>query len=225
MALQTPLQSRTLQPKPRRTIPSYRRKRRRRQRIPAVLFRARLLLLPAPPGRHPASLPASSSTSKKSSSSKSAAKVARPLPTDPQNSGAEAAPSPLSFSIGSAKFTPGGFVDLTNFFRSKDIGSGIGTSFNGVPYNNSLPLAALTEDHFSLQNSRLTLRVDSTVAGGSALGYVEADFLGFTNDNLNVTSNSDTLAACASTSSTIARARFEFLADRTGACSRQVERV
>ena len=144
-------------------------------------------------GTASASLPASSTSKSKKSSSKSAANVARPLPTDPQNSGAEAAPSPLSFNIGSAKFTPGGFVDLTNFFRSKDIGSGIGTSFNGVPYNNSLPLAALTEDHFSLQNSRVTLRVDSTVAGGAALGYLEADFLGFTNDNLNVTSNSDTL--------------------------------
>jgi hypothetical protein len=138
-----------------------------------------------------ASLPASSSTSKKSS--KSVAKGARPPATEPQNSGAEAAPSPLSFNIGSARFTPGGFVDLTNFFRSKDIGSGIGTTFSSVPYNNSLPLAALTEDHFSPQNSRLTLRVDSTVAGGSVLGYVETDFLGFTNDNLNVTSNSDTL--------------------------------
>ena len=139
-----------------------------------------------------------SSTSRRASASLPAASVsaataARPLPTDPQNSGAQAAPSPLFFNIGSAKFTPGGFIDLTNFFRTKDIGSGIGTSFNGVPYNNSLPLAALTEDHFSLQNSRVTLRVDSNVAGGAAVGYLEADFLGFTNDNLNVTSNSDTL--------------------------------
>ena len=152
---------------------------------------------PAPPAgastTASASLPASSSTSKKSSSSKSAAKGPRPPATEPQNSGAEAAPSPLSFSIGSARFTPGGFADLTNFFRSKDIGSGIGTTFSSVPYNNSLPLAALTEDHFSMQNSRLSLRVDSTVAGGSVIGYVETDFLGFTNDNLNVTSNSDTL--------------------------------
>lgn len=84
-------------------------------------------------------------------------------------------------------------MDLTDFFRTKDIGSGIGTSFNGVPYNNSLPLGALTEDHLSLQNSRLALRVDSNVAGGGVIGYVETDFLGFTNDNLNVTSNSDTL--------------------------------
>jgi len=101
--------------------------------------------------------------------------------------------SPLSFNIGSAKFTPGGFVDLTNFFRTKDIGSGIGTTFSSVPYNNALPLGALTEDHFSIQNSRIALRVDSTVAGGAVIGYVEADFLGFTNDNLNVTSNSNTL--------------------------------
>jgi len=84
-------------------------------------------------------------------------------------------------------------MDLTNFFRSKDIGSGIGTTFSSVPYNNSLPLAGLTEDHFSPQNSRIALRIDSTVAGGTVLGYVETDFLGFTNDNLNVTSNSDTL--------------------------------
>ena len=105
----------------------------------------------------------------------------------------ETPPSPLSFNIGSAKFTPSGFMDLTNFFRSKDIGSGIGTTFSSVPFNNSLPLAALTEDHFSIQNSRIALRVDSNVAGGDVVGYVEADFLGFTNDNLNVTSNSNTL--------------------------------
>lgn len=84
-------------------------------------------------------------------------------------------------------------MDLTNFFRSKDMGSGIGSSFNAIPYNNALPLGALTEDHFSIQNSRIALRVDSTVAGGAVIGYVEADFLGFTNDNLNVTSNSNTL--------------------------------
>ena len=84
-------------------------------------------------------------------------------------------------------------MDLTNFFRTKDMGSGIGSSFNSIPYNNALPLGQLTEDHFSIQNSRIALRVDSTVAGGAVIGYVEADFLGFTNDNLNVTSNSNTL--------------------------------
>jgi len=122
------------------------------------------------------------------------ASAAAPSPSPAQQQSAETAPaSPLSFNIGNAKFTPGGFMDLTNFFRTKDMGSGIGSSFNSIPYNNALPLGQLTEDHFSIQNSRIALRVDSTVAGGAVIGYVEADFLGFTNDNLNVTSNSNTL--------------------------------
>jgi hypothetical protein len=121
------------------------------------------------------------------------ASAAAPSPAQQPQQAATAPASPLSFNIGSAKFTPGGFMDLTNFFRTKDMGSGIGSSFNSIPFNNSLPLAALTEDHFSIQNSRIALRVDSTVASGAVIGYVEADFLGFTNDNLNVTSNSNTL--------------------------------
>jgi TolA-binding protein len=135
----------------------------------------------------PAAAPASASIP--------AASAAAPAPSPAQQpqKAETAAPSPLSFNIGSAKFTPSGFMDLTNFFRTKDIGSGIGTTFSSVPYNNALPLGSLTEDHFSIQNSRIALRVDSTVAGGAAIGYVEADFLGFTNDNLNVTSNSNTL--------------------------------
>ena len=153
--------------------------------------------LAAAPGSQPTSvsaLPTGSSlpTSTPSSTSIPVASAATPMPQTPQKT--ETAPaSPLYFNIGSARFTPGGFMDLTNFFRTKDMGSGIGSSFNSIPYNNALPLGALTEDHFSIQNSRIALRVDSTVAGGAVIGYVEADFLGFTNDNLNVTSNSNTL--------------------------------
>ena len=157
---------------------------------------AKLAAAPEPQPTSVSALPTPSSlpTSTPSSASipvASAAPASLP-PQTPQK--AETAPaSPLSFNIGNAKFTPGGFMDLTNFFRTKDMGSGIGSSFNSIPYNNALPLGALTEDHFSIQNSRIALRVDSTVAGGAVIGYVEADFLGFTNDNLNVTSNSNTL--------------------------------
>jgi hypothetical protein len=157
---------------------------------------AKLAAAPAQPSSVSA-FPAASAlpTSVPPSASIPVASAAAPSPStaqQPQN--AETAPaSPLSFNIGSAKFTPGGFMDLTNFFRTKDMGSGIGSSFNSIPYNNALPLGQLTEDHFSIQNSRIALRVDSTVAGGAVIGYVEADFLGFTNDNLNVTSNSNTL--------------------------------
>ena len=154
--------------------------------------------LAAAPGSQPTSvsaLPTASSLPTSTPSSASipvASRSGAASPQTPQKT--ETAPaSPLSFNIGSAKFTPGGFMDLTNFFRTKDMGSGIGSSFNSIPYNNALPLGALTEDHFSIQNSRIALRVDSTVAGGAVIGYVEADFLGFTNDNLNVTSNSNTL--------------------------------
>jgi len=152
--------------------------------------------LAAAPGSQPTSvsaLPTASSlpTSTPSSTSIPVASAATAPPQTPQKT--ETVASPLSFNIGNARFTPGGFMDLTNYFRTKDMGSGIGSSFNGIPFNNSLPLAPLTEDHFSAQNSRLALRIDSTVAGGAVIGYVETDFLGFTNDNLNVTSNSITL--------------------------------
>ena len=156
---------------------------------------AKLAAAPAQPASVSA-LPTASGppTSVPRSASIPVASAAAPSPSPAQQPQAETTPaSPLSFNIGSAKFTPGGFMDLTNFFRTKDMGSGIGSSFNSIPYNNALPLAALTEDHFSIQNSRIALRVDSTVAGGAVIGYVEADFLGFTNDNLNVTSNSNTL--------------------------------
>jgi TolA-binding protein len=157
---------------------------------------AKLAAAPAQPSSVSA-LPTASGlpTSVPPSASIPVASAAAPSPSpaqQPQNAGTAPA-SPLSFNIGSAKFTPGGFMDLTNYFRTKDMGSGIGSSFNSIPFNNALPLAALTEDHFSIQNSRIALRVDSTVAGGAVIGYVEADFLGFTNDNLNVTSNSNTL--------------------------------
>ena len=156
---------------------------------------AKLAAAPAQPASVSA-LPTASGlpTSVPPSTSIPVASAAAPSPSPAQQQNAETTPaSPLSFNIGNAKFTPGGFMDLTNFFRTKDMGSGIGSSFNSIPYNNALPLGQLTEDHFSIQNSRIALRVDSTVAGGAVIGYVEADFLGFTNDNLNVTSNSNTL--------------------------------
>jgi DNA-binding protein H-NS len=156
---------------------------------------AKLALAPAPQPTSASGSSAGQPTSPLPTAGMPAASAPNP-PTPPRQGPQKAEtapPSPLSFSIGSAQFTPGGFADLTNFFRSKDMGSGIGSSFNGIPFNNALPLAALTEDHFSLQNSRLLLRVDSKVAGGDVIGYVETDFLGFTNDNLNVTSNSTTL--------------------------------
>ena len=102
--------------------------------------------------------------------------------------------APLSFKIGAANFTPGGFVDFTSYTRTTNVGSGIGTSFNSIPFNNdSSGKGGQTESRFSAQNSRVTLKAEAPVGGGNVTGYVEADFLGNAPTNLDVTSNSNTL--------------------------------
>jgi hypothetical protein len=100
-------------------------------------------------------------------------------------------PSPLSIRLGNTTLTPLGFMDLTFFGRSTNVGSGIGTNFGGIPFNNAAA-GHLSETGFSAQNSRVGFRVDSNVMGAKVLGYLEADFL-FNNDatSLQITSNSD----------------------------------
>ncbi len=100
--------------------------------------------------------------------------------------------SPLGFRIGGATFTPFGFVDFISITRSSNIGSSIATSFGSVPFSNTAN-GNLAETHFSMQNSRLGLRVDSLWHDYKVMGYVETDFLGVAPTNPFVTSNSDTL--------------------------------
>lgn len=101
-----------------------------------------------------------------------------------------APPSPLSISIGNSTLTPLGFVDATYFLRSTAVGSGIGTNFGGIPFNN-VANGHLSETNFSAQNSRLGFRVDSTFMGWKVLGYLEADFLFNNNANsYQISSNS-----------------------------------
>jgi hypothetical protein len=99
--------------------------------------------------------------------------------------------SPLSFQIGSAYITPVGFMDFTAVVRSTNPGSGIGSNFGSIPYNNTTA-GRLSETRFSAQNSRIGLRVDALVKGAKVLGYLESDFLGFAPTNLVVSSNPDT---------------------------------
>jgi hypothetical protein len=112
------------------------------------------------------------------------------------NNGASAADeqglSPLSVKIGGAEFTPGGFLDFTTFGRSTNLGSGIGSSFGSIPYSNTTA-GQLSETRFTMQNSRLSLDINSQFVGFDLHGHVEADFLGFAPPNLYVTSNSNTL--------------------------------
>jgi hypothetical protein len=99
---------------------------------------------------------------------------------------------PLQFKIGSAYFTPVGFMDFTGVFRSHAEGSGIGTNFAGIKYGNTFN-THLTELAESMQNSRIGFRVDVMVKGAHVIGYMESDFLGNNPTNVAVSSNSNTL--------------------------------
>jgi hypothetical protein len=101
-------------------------------------------------------------------------------------------PGPLSFHIGSAYITPIGFVDSTFFSRSTNVGSGIGTNFGSIPFNNT-PQGNLSETRITAQNSRIGLRVDTKVKNSNIIGYLESDFLGFVPTNAAVSSDSYSL--------------------------------
>jgi len=99
--------------------------------------------------------------------------------------------SPLSITIGNATFTPFGFIDVNLFGRSTNTGSGLGTGFASIPYNNALT-SHIAEQNITLQNSRIGFRVDSNYKGAKVLGYLEMDFLGNQPTSVFQTSNSDT---------------------------------
>jgi hypothetical protein len=103
-----------------------------------------------------------------------------------------AGPSPLTVRLGDADFLLGGFMDMTAIMRSTNVGSGIGTSFGSIPFDNA-PQGQLSETRMSSQNSRVSLQATSKVGSAAVKGYVESDFLGNAPANLNVTSNANTL--------------------------------
>jgi hypothetical protein len=78
-------------------------------------------------------------------------------------------------------------VDATFVWRDKNAASGIGSNFGSVPYNNTVN-GNLSDSRFSIQNSRLGLRVDGDWMGTHFIGYNEFDFLGTSGaTNLNTT--------------------------------------
>lgn len=99
--------------------------------------------------------------------------------------------SPLSFKIGGAEFTPGGFLDFTSIFRTTNEGT-LGTNFFNVPFSNTVA-GHLTENRFTAQNSRLSLKATEKFGKNDVAGYVEMDFLGNDAATVDVTSNSHTL--------------------------------
>jgi hypothetical protein len=121
--------------------------------------------------------------------------MASPSPRPSPNSMAQppaAEENPLQLRIGGATITPVGFMDFTNTFRSTASGANLATNFGSIPYNNTVG-GRLTEDHQSLQNSRIGFRVDALFHDWHVLGYYEGDFVGgvgYRADNTQVSSNS-----------------------------------
>jgi len=110
--------------------------------------------------------------------------AARPLQDKPKE-------SPLSFRIGAADFTPGGFVDFENVFRSTNTGNVTATNFWLVPYNNTVQ-GHLTEYRSTGQYSRFNIKTHAKFGENDVTGYVEFDFNGNDAANVFVTSNPHT---------------------------------
>jgi hypothetical protein len=84
---------------------------------------------------------------------------------------------PLSFKLGDAVITPGGFVDFENIFRSTNTHNNIATAFAAIPFSNTAQ-GHVTEFRTTAQYSRLSLKVTDSFSGNDVTGYVEGDFSG-----------------------------------------------
>src|SRR5215472_17241251 len=89
----------------------------------------------------------------------------------------KATESPLSFRIGGAEFTPGGFVDFENIFRSTNTTNAAATSFGAIPFSNTVN-GHLSEYRITGQYSRFNLRIDTTFKENKVRAYVEGDLNG-----------------------------------------------
>ena len=118
--------------------------------------------------------------------------VVKPGNAVEQPAKSEEPPAPLSIRIGSAEFTPGGFLDFLGVFRSTNVGSGEATTFGTIPFANT-PQGQLSENRYSAQQSRISLKITSRYRNTDLMGYVEADFLGAQPASGLVTSNSNPL--------------------------------
>ncbi|HVJ07305.1 MAG TPA: hypothetical protein VM554_02900 [Acidisarcina sp.] len=99
--------------------------------------------------------------------------------------------SPLSFKIGGAELTPGGFVDIENIYRTTNTQNNIATNFAAIPFSNTAQ-GHVTEDRTTAQYSRLSLKVTDKFGPYHVLGYFEADFSGNAAPNVYQTVNGQT---------------------------------
>ena len=111
--------------------------------------------------------------------------------SEPATQGQESE-SPLSFKIGPAVITPGGFVDLENIFRTTNTQNNIATNFAAIPFSNTAQ-GHLTEFRTTAQYSRFDITVRNKFGANDVTGYCEADFSGNDAANAYQTVNGHTL--------------------------------
>ena len=99
--------------------------------------------------------------------------------------------SPLSIRIGGTEFTPGGFVDFNNIFRTTNTGSVVSTNWSTIPFSNSAN-GHLTEYRSTGQYSRFNLKVSGKYGENNFNGFIEGDFNGNDANNVFVTTNPHT---------------------------------
>jgi len=108
--------------------------------------------------------------------------------SNPCEAGPDGNAVPAYLRLGSVCIVPIGFMDLTPYWRDKSAGSSMGSNFGSVPYNNTAN-GNLNEARFSIQNSRLGLRVDGDWKGAHFIGYNEFDFNGTSGSSAPAVSN------------------------------------
>jgi hypothetical protein len=91
-----------------------------------------------------------------SSGSMGANSVNQPVPQQEEKE-KEKKPALGSFNIGDAVFTPGGFVDLENIFRTTNTQNNTATNYAAIPYSNT-PQGHLSEYRLTAQFSRFNLK-------------------------------------------------------------------
>src|SRR6202041_611614 len=114
--------------------------------------------------------------------------VVQPLPQAVVQKGE----GPLSFKIGSADISLGGFVDIENIFRTTNTQNNIATNFAAIPFSNT-PQGQLSEYRLTAQFSRFSIHVADKWGDNDVYGYCEADFSGNDATNVYQTVNGHTL--------------------------------
>jgi DNA-binding protein YbaB len=84
---------------------------------------------------------------------------------------------PPSIAYKGIRITPGGFLEMSGYYRSRPTLSDLATTFNAIPVG-SQPNTHLTEFSESARGSRITLRADADAGTTKIAGYFEMDFFG-----------------------------------------------